>query len=173
MSCCLPFLSGILPPSVGDKLIVDVSRGGEEDDTSNSAPQVGSMTSFLGLFGVGKKSADEETVEEDIYEKFYRLWYKKGLLCFKPKSLGGSGSAALVRRLEEQEALSDALPTAAATAAKASESIVKTGHDWSKQSSVESKSQTEGRSLRNYWEERSSTSSSKPETAPKSVQVEQ
>lgn len=173
MSCCLPFLSGILPPSASDKFVVDVRGGGTDDTASSSGGAAqGSMTGFFRLLGAGKKP--EDVVEEEPYEDFYRIWFNKGLLCFKPKSLGGSGSgAALVRRLDEALPAADLSTKETETTTKDQNgSHAKSGHDWSKQSAVESQSQTEGRSLHNFWEARSNTSPSKPETAPKAVPIE-
>lgn len=191
MACCLPFLSGILPRSTHEnKLLLDVRGGAIEDDDAGT-PTAG----FLGWFGGGgAKSSDPrarvaEVEEEGPHEAYYRIWYGKGLLCFKPKSLGGSGVIPAARRFDEMLDVAASAGTGsttngeAATGDEATDSPMsygdtpsKRGHDWSKQTLVESTSQAAGRSLHSYWEERSSTTTmATPESLNtlKVVQVDQ
>jgi hypothetical protein len=183
MVCCLPFLSGILPPSTNDKLLVDVRSGSDTDTIENEGS---SMTGFLGWFGGGGAKVSEQLAKlpvEGPYEAHYRIWYDKGLLCFKPKSLGGSGTIPAARKFDEMLDAAAASTNGETTTGtdtmdsplSSGEVPSKGGHDWSKQTSVESQSQGDGRSLHSFWEERSHTTTmATPESinALKVVQVD-
>jgi hypothetical protein len=186
MACCLPILSGILPRPKNDKLLIDVRGGGDTDTIENEGA---SMTGFLGWFGGGGAKLSEQVAQlaklpvEGPYEAHYRIWYDKGLLCFKPKSLGGSGTIPAARKFDEILDAAAASTNGETTTgtdtmdspSSSGESTSNRGHDWSKQTSVESQSQGDGRSLHSFWEERSHTTTmATPESinALKVVQVD-